>query len=384
MNTIYANNSQVDELSTIPVPEYRIAFLEDNPDDVELMEHELNQANFKFTSIRIDKKREFIKHIIEFNPDVILADYSLTSFNGMQAFQMLKKINIAIPFILVTGVLSEQLALECLKDGIDDFVLKSSFKRLPTAITNAIEKKEAEREKNRIASELEKSHKELRLLLDHQQASLEEERVKIARDLHDELGQVLTALKIDIMMLWKKITSGKLLPDQVIHDEFTSITELVDKITRSVKEISSGLRPEALDELGILDAIRWQGVEFEKRNKISCKVFLPDDTLNLNKDLSIALFRIVQEALTNVARHSMATLVEIYLKTQKNLLALEIQDDGKGIREDVIRSSKSLGLIGLRERVHSLNGKFNIHAMRKGGTKVSVLIPFENNKLALA
>src|SRR5262245_45502761 len=145
-----------------PSRTYRILFLEDNPDDVELMQHELKEAGFRFVSMRTDRKSDFMKQVLEFRPDVILADYSLASFNGVQAFHMLRKEGFLIPFILVTGVLSEQLALECLKDGIDDFVLKSSFKRLPTAIAGAIRRKEAEQEKNRMAAELEKSHGELR------------------------------------------------------------------------------------------------------------------------------------------------------------------------------------------------------------------------------
>src|SRR6266481_1409441 len=121
---------------------YQILFLEDSPDDVELMEHELKEAGMQFTSRRIDNKGEFIKEVNDFRPDVILADYSLSMFNGMQAFRMLKEKKIALPFILVTGVLSEHLALECINEGIDDFVLKSSFKRLPAAIIGSIRKKE--------------------------------------------------------------------------------------------------------------------------------------------------------------------------------------------------------------------------------------------------
>src|SRR5882672_8886594 len=131
----------------------RILFLEDNPDDVELMQHELNEAKFQFTSQRADTKVEFLRQVFEFKPDVILADYSLATFNGMQAFHMLRMEKLIIPFILVTGVLSEQLALECMKEGVDDFILKSSFRRLPASIMNAVRKKETEQEQNRMAAE---------------------------------------------------------------------------------------------------------------------------------------------------------------------------------------------------------------------------------------
>ncbi len=354
---------------------YQILFLEDSPDDVELMEHELKEAGMQFTSRRIDNKGEFIKEVNDFRPDIILADYSLTMFNGMQAFRMLKEANLSVPFILVTGVLSEKLALDCLKEGVDDFILKSSFKRLPAAIISSIRKKEMEEEKKRIASELKKSHEELRLLVNRHQISIEEERMNIARDLHDELGQVLTALKIDIAMLRKRLTSGKRLSEQVINEEFAAISKTVDKIAMSAKQISAGLRPEALDALGIIDAIQWQTSEFEKRNKITCHLYLPNDPLDLTKELSIALFRIVQEALTNVARHSLATLVQIYLDVRDEVLFLEIIDNGKGIEDEKIKSSKSLGIIGLRERVQLLHGHFFIGKAKGGGTKVSIMLP---------
>ncbi|HTH56062.1 MAG TPA: response regulator [Cyclobacteriaceae bacterium] len=358
---------------------YQILFLEDNADDVELMEHELNESGLQFASRRVDSKEKFIKEVFEFRPDIILADYSLTSFNGMEAFRKLKGENLSIPFILVTGVLSEKLALDCLKEGVDDFILKSSFKRLPAAVISAIRKKEMQDEKKRIASELKKSHEELRLLVNRHQISIEEERTNIARDLHDELGQVLTALKIDIAMLRKKLTSGKKMSEEAIHEEFAAVAKTIDKIAQSTKEISAGLRPVTLDELGILDAIQWQATEFEKRNQITCQLFLSTDHLDISKELSIALFRIVQEALTNVARHSLATAVQIYLDSLDNVLFLEILDNGKGIEDEQIKSSKSLGIIGLRERVQLLHGHFFIGKAKGGGTKVSIMIPTKQN-----
>jgi len=358
---------------------YRILFLEDSPDDVELMEHELSESRVKFISKRIDSRKEFIGSVFDFRPDVILADYSLSMFNGMQAYQLLKKEKITVPFILVTGVLSEQLALECLKEGVDDFILKSSFKRLPAAIINAVKKKESEEEKKQIAAELKKSHEELRLLLERNQVSIEEERKKIARDLHDELGQVLTALKIDISLFRKKLTSGQTLSAETINEEFGGLNKTVDKIASSVKEISAGLRPDSLDALGIFEAIRNQVAEFEKRNSIKCSLFLPEEDIELSKKLSIAIFRIVQEALTNVARHSQAKFVQIYLDIKDETLFIEIMDDGIGIDDAQIKSSKSLGIIGLRERVQLLNGKFMIGKARRGGTKVSIIIPLNRN-----
>jgi signal transduction histidine kinase len=180
-------------------------------------------------------------------------------------------------------------------------------------------------------------------------------------------------------MLRKRLTTGKNVSEQMINDEFTSISKTVDKIATSAKQISSGLRPEALDDLGIFEAIQWQALEFEKRNKIICQLYLPNELPELTKELSIALFRIVQEGLTNVARHAFADHVQIYLDFRDNVLFVEILDNGKGIEEEKIRSSKSLGIIGLRERVQLLQGQFFIGKAKDGGTKVSIMIPTNNN-----
>lgn len=358
--------------------QYRILFLEDNPDDVELMLHELHEANISFISSHVSKKEQILQQVYDFEPDVILVDYSFPSFNGMDAFRMIRQIKKYIPFILVTGAMSEKMALECLKEGVDDFILKSSFKRLPAAILSAIEKKETEREKNKISSELKKSHNELKVLFKRQQTAREEERLSIARDMHDELGQVLTALKIDITMLGKRMVSGKPMDNETISKEFNVIIKLVDQITQSVKRISSGLRPEILDELGIIEAIRCQAQEFEQRNQIESVTFLPTQELSIDRNFAIAIFRIVQEALTNVARHAEATQVIIQLKMKDDNLFLEISDNGKGIAHEDIESSKSFGLIGLRERVSSFNGKFDIYKKQNGGTVVSVVMPLES------
>lgn len=137
------------------------------------------------------------------------------------------------------------------------------------------------------------------------------------------------------------------------------------------------LSSETLDELGVLEAIRGLAAEFERRSGISCQTFLHIDSRRLRRDLSMMLFRIVQETLTHVVRHSFATQVEIYLEDIDNALFLGINDNGKEIREEEFKRSKSLGVIGLRERVRYLHGKFDIQSKEKMGTMVSMLIPIE-------
>ncbi len=140
----------------------RILFLEDNEYDVDLMQHELKKADFKHVAKWVATKKDFLDALTSFSPSIILADYSLPMFNGMHAFRLFKEKNTVIPFILVTGSLNEELALECMNEGVSDFILKSDFKRLPTVITRNLAVKEKERESLLLLNELEKSKEELR------------------------------------------------------------------------------------------------------------------------------------------------------------------------------------------------------------------------------
>jgi len=237
--------------------------------------------------------------------------------------------------------------------------------------------KDDENEWSRIASELKRSHQELNFVLECHQLSLEEERRTIAHDLHNRLGLALGELEARVTRLWEKLAAGKKIPAQVIHEEFTSITERIHQVTQSVREISSGLRLETLEELGVMEAIRRQVAEFERRSRISCQAYLHADSRRLSRDLSAVLFRIVQETLTHVVRHSIATKVEIFLEDIDNSLFLGIRDNGKEIQPEKPNGSKLIGIVSLRERVRLLNGKFDIQRNQKEGTMVSVLIPIE-------
>lgn len=142
----------------------KILFLEDDEEDVEQMIYELKQEDFKPVSKRVTSKKDFLDALTKFQPDIILADYTLPTFNGMHAFRLFKEQKKTIPFIIVTGSLNEQLALECLSEGVDDFILKSSYKRLPSIIIRILKIKKAEKEREKISDELERINDELKLL----------------------------------------------------------------------------------------------------------------------------------------------------------------------------------------------------------------------------
>jgi signal transduction histidine kinase len=215
------------------------------------------------------------------------------------------------------------------------------------------------------------SSERLRELTSHLQVVREDERAHIAREIHDELGQALTALKMDLHWLGNKL-SGNEAP---LINKIRAMSNLVDTTVQSVKKISSELRPYLLDDFGISAAIEWQTEEFAGRTGIPCEMVSEPEDIVLDKDCSIAVFRICQEALTNITRHAGAAKVKVILKMDTDRVALKIQDDGVGIQEDHRTPPKSYGLIGMRERTNALGGDFSISGDGNGGTTVEVSIP---------
>ncbi|NPV03516.1 MAG: PAS domain S-box protein [Syntrophaceae bacterium] len=219
--------------------------------------------------------------------------------------------------------------------------------------------------------ELERSRARLRDLSMHLQTAREKERTRIARELHDELGQLLTALNTGISLLKKKIP-----PEQEhLHERTKSMKELIDLTMQTVKRIYMDLRPGMLDHLGLPVAIDWQCQEFQKRTGIRCCCTVEPEELEPNKDASITVFRILQEALTNVAKHSKATRVQVTLRGLEDDLELVVEDNGRGIREEELRKPKSFGLLGIRERVEFRGGEVRITGKKGRGTTVTVRLP---------
>jgi signal transduction histidine kinase len=203
------------------------------------------------------------------------------------------------------------------------------------------------------------------------QSARERERALIAREIHDELGQALTALKIDLSWLANKLPKNH----NLLIEKTRSMSRLVDTTLNSVKKISSELRPWILDELGLQAAIEWQSEEFQKWTGVECKVAFSPEKIILDKGRSIAIFRIFQEALTNIARHTNATRVSIRLTKKADKVVLRVKDNGRGISPEQISSLNSLGLIGMRERAHYWEGEVRIKGIQNKGTEIIATIP---------
>ena len=218
---------------------------------------------------------------------------------------------------------------------------------------------------------LQGSYKQIKQLVTHLQDIREQERTIMAREIHDELGQQLTGLKMYISWLNKKIISQE--PE--IKDKFNAAIELIEDTIKSVRKISMDLRPSMLDDLGLLAALDWQSNEFEKRSGISTEFINQTENREIPARLKTGLFRIYQESLTNVARHADAKKIVSSLKFENNNVVLTITDNGKGFAFKNIESKKTLGLFGMKERTLEMGGKYEIKSELGKGTTVSVIVP---------
>lgn len=225
-------------------------------------------------------------------------------------------------------------------------------------------------ESKKAEKELEESREKMRNLSLHLQSVREEEQTRIAREIHDELGQSLTALKMDLSWLGKRVPAEKLLKDKI-----KSMSGLADRTIESVRRISADLRPGLLDDLGLAAAMEWQTKEFAGRSGIACEADLDAEDIPLDKELATAIFRIFQETLTNIARHANATKVNVRLETKDGRVILEVADNGRGITRKQINDPKSFGIMGMRERALLWGGDVQVTGSRYKGTTVTVSIP---------
>jgi two-component system sensor histidine kinase UhpB len=264
------------------------------------------------------------------------------------------------------------------RDGHYAFVLDRGFLlrdaggravRMVGGMTDITQRKEAEQR-------VERSRRQLRALTARIESLREEERTRIAREIHDELGQLLTALKMDLRWMEKRLASGENNPAlNPILDKLVEAGSLIDTIIAAVQKISSELRPGTLDNLGLAAALRHEAGRFQDRTGIACAMNVSDPPPDLSRDAATVVFRIFQEALTNVARHAEASEVRCDFQIEGGQVMLRVEDNGKGISPGALADAKSLGLLGMQERASVLSGDVQIQPGASRGTRVTLRLP---------
>jgi PAS domain S-box-containing protein len=238
-------------------------------------------------------------------------------------------------------------------------------------------------ERRQAENDLMASENRLRQLTAHLLEVREDERTRIARELHDELGQSLTALKMDLRWLTHRLPES----ETGVLEKANAMKGLIDNTMESVSRICSELRPGILDDFGLSAAVQWQADEFTKRTGISCDITSQPPEIVVDPNLSTTVFRIFQETLTNITRHAQATEVQAKLKLADGVLEMRVCDNGRGMRTDESPNHKSFGLLGIRERVRERNGDFVIRDGTNGGTCIEIRVPLtvsEDSELSLS
>lgn len=225
--------------------------------------------------------------------------------------------------------------------------------------------------------EILQKNKELRDLSNHLQRVREEERTSIAREIHDELGQQLTVLKMDIGWIMRKQTN----PNQAIILKLQQMLQFSDCLIATIRRISSNLRPAIIDDLGLVAALEWICDDFEAKSDIPCNFISNIKERKFEDNFSITTYRILQESLTNVLRHAQAKSVTVSASENEKKLFLEINDDGKGLCNESIKKGKTLGVLGMKERAALFGGELIITGAKNKGTNVKLILPFKNENI---
>ncbi|MFZ6052146.1 sensor histidine kinase [Halocola ammonii] len=482
----------------------RVLLLEDLSTDAELIKLQLRKLQVEKEIEHVKDKDEYLHALATFKPHIILSDYTLPQYTGMEALQDLKSINSYVPFIICTGSLNEETAVACMKAGADDYVLKDSMGRLPSAIENALENKKTLVLKERASYELKKSEEDFKALAEsapeqiyklnsngvilyanrklsnvsreqlkgrkiydfiieknhdrlktsietcfetaqkqkieiegeeddpeskwymcsigpvlkdgkvdavvfipanitqrkraeldlrdlnerlhnltqHLETVRDEEKKKIAMEIHDQLGQELTGTKLGLYWMQQHLKQKGL--EEADYDQLQEKIEyLINLSTQTistVRRIAHELRPVVLDDIGLIPALEWHVENYKKSHEINCHLRIDTGDMTFGKDFSTAIYRVTQEALTNIARHAKAENAYIKFYKTADKLHLEIEDDGQGMDLEKARKSKSMGLFGIRERIKKWDGDIHIESGHEDGTQIHISFEIENLK----
>jgi signal transduction histidine kinase len=352
-------------------PPLRILHLEDSELDHELVLANLLRAGMKVRVQRVETRAEFEAALGE-RWDAIVSDFNLPGFSGLDALRLLRARDDTTPFVLVSGEIGEDTAVAAMRDGASDYLLKNRLARLAPALEHAIDAARTQAARQSADRELELSRQRLAELARHLQTRVEAERAAIAREIHDDVGGSLTALKFDLDWIRRRST------DPALQARATSALETVTHAIGASQRIMHNLRPAILEQ-GLVPALQWLASRFEKRTGIECVFRTGDASIGqpgreLPDGVPLVAYRTAQEALTNISKHARATRVTIDLSTSGDVLSLEIADNGRGLSREDLAKAASFGIRGLHERASTVGGWMDLSSS-PGGTSMILSVP---------
>jgi signal transduction histidine kinase len=360
----------------------RVLLVEDSAADAERIERELKTAGIVFTTRRTETRELFLKALQEFRPDIVLSQYKLSQFSALEALDLLRQSRPDIPLLLVTETRSDEEAVECLQKGAARYILKRNLTRLPSELLHTLTAKESERARKESEQELRSYNDELRAFSAHLQSLREQERNRLAQEIHDELAQTLTALRWDITWLQNKISTTTDERVLALQEHLREMAVHADSTVKCVRRILDDLRPRVQEGFGLIPAIESHIEEFEKRTGVRCTFTPGIEELTLDPESMTEVFRFLQETLSNITRHANASEVSVSLAVEGERLIFSVEDNGKGIVEQTITGDRPTGLRVLRDRARSLGGTVTVGGRPDGGTTIRLEIPIRSENRA--
>lgn len=322
---------------------------------------------------RVDTLADFQSRLHSSTYDVILADYRLAGFTALQAWDYVRSRQVSTPFILVSGAIGESAAVEAIHSGMSDYVSKGELQRLGRVVQRALAIEAARTSEARALAELASSERRLAALADHLQTAIESERAAIAREIHDDIGGALAAVRLDLAWI-SRHSKG---PD--LHSHIGAAEEMLQHALGASQRIMMDLRPAILDQ-GLVAALQWLAAGFERRTGARVRwTSAVNEATVFGKGIQLTAYRTAQEAFTNISKYAKCKNVLVDLSDSEGVLTLEIQDDGKGIQDVDLENPTAFGLRGLRERAKAAGGWLDISSQPGKGTAIILSIPLDDS-----
>ncbi|MCZ2290680.1 MAG: histidine kinase [Burkholderiales bacterium] len=343
----------------------RILHLEDSEPDHELALAQLRRSGLTIDAQRVETRSEFEAALAR-RWDAIVSDYRLPGFSGLQALRLVRARDPIVPFILVSGEIGEDVAVAAMREGASDYLLKNGLARLAPALEHAIDAARTHAAKLEADREVAASHQRLAEFARHLQTRIEAERAAIAREIHDDVGGSLTALKFEID--WIRRHSS----EPAVRQRALSALETVTHAIGASQRVMHNLRPAILEQ-GLVPALQWLAGRFEKRTGAECVFRTRDERIGtrgheLPEGVPLVAYRTAQEALTNISKHAQATRVTMDLSVSGGVLSLEISDNGRGFSSSDLAKASSFGIRGLHERAGTVGGWIELSSGGRGTT----------------
>jgi signal transduction histidine kinase len=349
-----------------PPARVRLLVVEDSEVDYELMLHTLRRGGLEPVAVRVEDGAGLIAALAEREHDAVISDHHLPRFSSSEALRLVRASGLPLPFIIVSGTIGEDAAVAAMQAGADDYLIKGRLARLAPALRNAIAAAAARRDRGVAEHALAESERRLRALTGHLHQALEAERAAIAREIHDDVGGMLTALRFDLAWLQRH-------GDDASRTRAARGQETLNQAVLAVQRILRNLRPPAL-EAGIVAALDSLVAGFGERTGLELRFGCNRECVDLDESLALVVYRVAQEALTNVAKHSGAQRARVDLVVRSDVLSLEVTDDGRGLAHQDLDKPGSFGLRGLAERARQAGGWLDV-AVGEGRGAVLLTLP---------